>query len=210
MVKPPSVRRRRSARTLSSSTASTRPITRSLYGCTSSSYETARRPCSASARSRISYAIVPPSVADRFPAEIGERPEAPRIGVADAQHLPELVVRQRDRHRRAPHRRVFDPAQADIGVAPRDALIDQIEPHVDELGRAVRLPRPGARQSPRRSQRYGRVVPDRPRRTARRLRDRRPNAARAAGRPLSRSQSAIRHRQSAIRSPQSAIRWAGP
>ena len=53
-VNPGMVRARRNARTLSSRTASRRPFTRSSYGCTSSSYDTAVRWCSRSALNRIS------------------------------------------------------------------------------------------------------------------------------------------------------------
>ena len=71
----------------------------------------AARPCSRSARSRISCAIVPASVPTVLPAQIGERRETRRVGVADAQHLAELVVGQRHRHRRAACGRILDAAR---------------------------------------------------------------------------------------------------
>ena len=73
--------------------------------------------------------------ADALAAQIGERAEPRRVGVADAEHFAELVVRKRDRHRRAARRRVFDAAQADVGVAAGDALIDRAKRDVDELRR---------------------------------------------------------------------------
>ena len=62
--------------------------------------------------------------ADGLAAQVGERSKARRVGVADAQHLAEFVVGQRDRHRRAPRRRVLSAAHADVGVAAGDALVD--------------------------------------------------------------------------------------
>ena len=63
------------------------------------------------------------------------------VGVADAQHLAELVVRHRDRHRGAARRRVLDAAQPDLGVAARDGLIDRVERHEHELRRPAEAAR---------------------------------------------------------------------
>jgi hypothetical protein len=70
---------------------------------------------------------------DLLTAKVGQGAEARRISIADAQHLAELVVRQRHRHRRPPRRRVFDPAHADVGVAAADALVDRFEADVEEF-----------------------------------------------------------------------------
>ena len=61
-----------------------------------------------------------------YPAagEVFERAESVAVGVANAQHLAELVVGDGDRHRRAAGRRVLDAAQPDLGVAARHRLVD--------------------------------------------------------------------------------------
>ena len=125
----------RSAITLSSSTASTRPFKRSSYGCTSSSYETGSMPCSRSATSSSSYAVVPPSVATRRPRRVGERAKARRVGGAHREHLAKLVVRQRHGERRAPRRRVLDAVERDVEVAARSGLVERRERDLDELRR---------------------------------------------------------------------------
>ena len=51
------------------------------------------------------------------------------------EHLAKLVVGQRHRHGRAARGGVFDPAEADLRIAPGDALIDGGERDVQELGR---------------------------------------------------------------------------
>ena len=81
--------------------------------------------------------MVPPSVATLLPRRSARDPNRGGVAVADAQHFAEFVVGQRDRHRRPPGRRVLDPAQADVGVVARDALVDRIEADVDELGPPV-------------------------------------------------------------------------
>ena len=129
----------RSAITLSSSTASTRPFRRSSYGCTSSSYEIAATPCSRSAASSRSYAVVPPSVAMRRPRQIRERAEARRVGGAHREHLAKLVVRQRHGERRATRRRVLDAVERDVEVAARGGLVERCERDLDELRRATEL-----------------------------------------------------------------------
>ena len=108
----------------------------------------------------------------RRSASVRKRPRRPS---RTRQHFAELVIRNGDRQRRAARRRVLDAAQADVGVAARDRLIDRGERDVDEL--AASRPSPRAMQlgdldveadELRRDRR------DRPRRTARRLQGRRP------------------------------------
>ncbi len=59
--------------------------------------------------------------------QIGQRPEAGGVGVADAQDFTKFVVRNRGRRGRAARRRVFDAAQPDIGVATADRLVQRHE-----------------------------------------------------------------------------------
>ena len=77
-------------------------------------------PCSRSAREQDLVRDRPAERADAAAAQIGERAEPRRIGVADAQDLAELVVGNRRRQRGAARGRVFDAAQADVGVAAGD------------------------------------------------------------------------------------------
>ena len=72
--------------------------------------------------------------ADPPAAKVGEGAETRRVGIAHAQHFAELVVGNGGRHGVAPRRRVFDPAQADLGVAALDGLIDGGKRNVDESG----------------------------------------------------------------------------
>ena len=120
---------------------------------------------------------------DPLAAKIGEGSESRGVAVADAQHLAEFVVGQRDRHRRPPGRRVFDPAQADVGVAAGDALVDRIEADVEELGRPAEASGEKVRRFRRRTRRVDRDATDRLRQTARRLPDRLPSEAPAAPGP---------------------------
>ncbi len=70
--------------------------------------------------------------ADPPAAQIGERAPARRVAVAHAQHFAKAVIGHRRRHGRAPRRRVFDAAQADLGVAALDGLVDRRESDVDK------------------------------------------------------------------------------
>ena len=79
--------------------------------------------------------------ADGPAAEIGEGAQRRRVGVADAEHLAEFVVRHRDREHRPPRRRVFEAAQADVGVAADDRLHDRREGDRDEFRRPSEPPR---------------------------------------------------------------------
>ena len=72
--------------------------------------------------------------ADPPAPKVGEGAETRRVGVAHAQHFAKLVVGNGGGHGGAPRRRVFNPAQADLGVAPLDGLIDGSKGNVDEPG----------------------------------------------------------------------------
>ena len=72
--------------------------------------------------------------ADPPAAKIGEGAETRSVRVAHAQHFTKLVIGNGRRHVGAPRRRVFDPAQADLGVAALDGLIDGCKGNVDETG----------------------------------------------------------------------------
>ena len=89
----------RSASTWSSTTASTRPLARSEYGCTSSSYDTAVMPWLRSASSSRLYAMVPPRVATRLPRRSARVRRPLTIGFAD-RHGPH-GTRSRERWRPA-------------------------------------------------------------------------------------------------------------
>ena len=84
---------------------------------------------------------MPPSVPTRRPAQIGERAKLSGVGRADAQHLAKLIIRKGDRVAGAPRRRVLDAAQADVGVAARDRLIDRCKGDLDEARLAAQPPR---------------------------------------------------------------------
>ena len=122
---------------------------------------------------------MPPRVATRRPARSASVRNARRVGVADAQHLAEFVVRNRRGERSAARRRVFDAAQADVGVAPRDRLIDRGEG--PRTNRGVRF-RPRAMRSAISTSNPTRVFGSRGslRQMARPLRDRRPISDHAA------------------------------
>ena len=172
---PPTRRSERSAITWSSSTASTRPATRSVYGCTSSSYETGTRPvrlCSASEQ------VVRHRRAERRDAaagEVGERAVAARVRRAHGEHLAELEVRQRDARgaRAAPGGPPPPTARRRSRRAPPTARSTPTRP-----ARSAARARARARSSPR-SRRRSRAPAagraGRPRRTARPLRRRRPS-----------------------------------
>src|SRR5262249_16448509 len=68
---------------------------------------------------------------DTSAAQIVEGTKARRVGIADAQHFVELVIRNGGRHSGAPRRRVFNPTQADLGIAALDGL--RSEEHTSEL-----------------------------------------------------------------------------
>ena len=121
--------------------------------------------------------------ADAPAGEIGQRAKAPGVRGADAQHFAKRVVRDRGRHRGPPRRRVLDAAQADVGVAAGDGLIDGSEPDEDEPRRAPEAARDAlgdlhVEAGKRRRDDRGRL-----RQTARRLRGRRPSAVHAEHRP---------------------------
>src|SRR5262249_62315443 len=59
---------------------------------------------------------------DTSAAQIVEGAEARRVGIADAQHFVELVVRNGGRHCGAPCRRFFYPPPDDSGVTRRDVM----------------------------------------------------------------------------------------
>ena len=66
--------------------------------------------------------------------KVGEGAETRRVRVAHAQHFAKLVIGNGGGHCGAPRRRVFNPAQADLGVAALDGLIDGSKGNVDEGG----------------------------------------------------------------------------
>ena len=74
---------------------------------------------------------------DGLAAKVGKRADAVGVGAPDAQDLAKFVVGHSDRQARAPRRRVFDTAEADLGVAPIDRLVDGRELDVDELRRTA-------------------------------------------------------------------------
>ena len=141
MMNPGIARWRRSASTLSSRTASTRPITRSLYGCTIVFVGD-------DAQAVFALGAQQDLVGDRrcraWPTVLPRRSASDRNRAASAsrtaQHFPELVVRHRHRHRRATRRGVFDAAQTDVRVAAGDALVDRAERDVLELRLCGRSP----------------------------------------------------------------------
>ena len=63
------------------------------------------------------------------------------VGIAHGEHFAECVVGNRRRERGSACGRVFDAAQADIGVAARDRLIDGGEGDEDESGLTVEATR---------------------------------------------------------------------
>ena len=68
---------------------------------------------------------MPPSVPDAAAGEVGQRVrKRGASAVADRQHLAELVVGNRWRHGRATGRRVLDAAQAGVGIAACDRLVN--------------------------------------------------------------------------------------
>ncbi len=71
--------------------------------------------------------------ADVLVAQIRQRPEPRRIGVAYGEDFAEFVIRHGHRMRRPACRRVLDAAQADVGVTARDRLIDLPEVDVHEF-----------------------------------------------------------------------------
>ena len=70
--------------------------------------------------------------ADPPAAKVGEGAETRRIGIAHAQDFPKLVVGNGGAMVSRACRRVFDPAQADFGIAALDGLIDGGKRNVDE------------------------------------------------------------------------------
>ena len=72
--------------------------------------------------------------ADTAAAQVGQGAKARSVCVAHAQHFAKLVIGNGGGHGGAPRRRVFNPAQADLGVAPLDGLIDGSKGNVDETG----------------------------------------------------------------------------
>ena len=137
----PGMRRiERSASTLSSSTASTRPRRRSLYGCTSSSYETAVD--AVLALRGVQQDLVRHRTAERrdaTAAQIRERAEALAVGGAHREHLAKLVVRHARGDHRAARRRVLDAVEPDVEVAAHGGLVERCERDLDELRRATEL-----------------------------------------------------------------------
>ena len=118
----------------------------------------------------------PAEGADATAGEIGKSAIPTCVGVAHGKHFAEFVVGNRRRERGSAAGRVFDAAQADVGVAARDRLIDGGEGDEDEPRLTVEADARSGRRSRRRSRR---VVTGRrgwPRRTAPRLRDRQPIA----------------------------------
>jgi hypothetical protein len=79
--------------------------------------------------------------ADASAAQVVERPDAQRVGGTHRQDLAELVVGHGDRQRRAPRRRVFDPAQADDEVAALHRRVNGCELDRLEARTKAQLPR---------------------------------------------------------------------
>ena len=73
--------------------------------------------------------------------QVGQRPETRPIGVADAQHLAEFVIRNGHGQGGAPRRRVLDAAEAEVGVATLDRLVERCERDGDEPWDAVQSAR---------------------------------------------------------------------
>src|SRR5262249_3503571 len=73
---------------------------------------------------------------DTSAAQIVEGAKCRRVGIADTQHFVDLVIRNGGRHSGATRRRVFNPTQADLGIAALDGLIDGGKRNVQEYGLA--------------------------------------------------------------------------
>src|SRR5206468_1027278 len=74
--------------------------------------------------------------ADALTAKVPQGQQPGRIGITNAQHFAEFVVRDRRRERGTAGRRVLDPAQPHVRVVAIDRLIDRAEVDVDEPRRA--------------------------------------------------------------------------
>ena len=87
--------------------------------------------------------------------KVSQRAEPRRVGVADAQHLAEFVIRDGDGQGGAPGGRVLDPAEPDVRVVTLDRLVERCERDRDELGcgpdRAPGGRRSTSRRPPRRA-----------------------------------------------------------
>ena len=127
---------------------------------------------------------------DVLAGEIRECTKSSRIAGADAQHFTKLVVGDGDSQRRPACWRVFNPLRP-TSASPRtiDWSIDVNVMFTNaESGRSRA---PSARRPRRQSRPPGPGVRDRPRQSARRPRDRRPNATPASGRTRRRQPTRI-------------------
>ncbi len=129
----------RLATTLSSSTASMRPSSRSLYGCTSSSYDTGVRSVLRLGRPEDLVGLCGHQRANVMAGEIGKRPKTILVGATDCQRLAEPVIGNRVCHARAPRRALLEAAESNPEVAAEQRLVDRREGDVREPRRHVQL-----------------------------------------------------------------------